>query len=121
MALHSGAGEGCCRNFFQQLLRPWRRGYVGSGWGCKVMMALPPCSSTVPTTFIAMVLVKGVRFAENPMALGSGIKDCNLLGEIAILDHKKCNLLGEIAILPDCYHSSLLSKDCMSFKKTRIH
>jgi hypothetical protein len=35
---------------------------------------------------MAMVLVKGVRFAENPMALGSGIKDCNLLGEIAIFD-----------------------------------
>ena len=69
-----------------------------------------------------MVLVKGVRFAENPMALGSGIKDCNLLGEIAIFDGprskiqdltrslgtildlgswitKDCNLLGGIAIL----------------------
>ena len=68
-----------------------RGGGVTSGgccgcWGCKVMMALPPCSSTVPTTFMAMVLVKGVRFAENPMALGSGIKDCNLLGEIAIFE-----------------------------------
>ena len=59
--------------------------------GCKVMMALPPCSSTVPTTFMAMVL----GFAGNPMALGSGIKDCNLL--------------GEIAILPDCNPSRLLS------------
>ena len=73
----------------------WRRGYVGRLLRLlelQVMLALPPCSSTVPTTFMAMVLVKGVRFAENPMALGSGIKDCNLLGEIAIFDDPRSKI-----------------------------
>ena len=52
------------------------------------MMALP----TLQLHERRGLLVKGVRFAENPMALGSGIKDCNLLGEIAIFDDPRSKI-----------------------------